>query len=149
MQPDFVHLHTHTRFSVRDGLHSPLQLVEYAKTSGHRAMAITDHGSMGGHYQFAKAAAAQETKDGRHIGTIKPIFGIEAYVCDDIAVRASVEVTDADGGKRTRRPKHRHVVFLAKNDIGYSNLLEMMRIATDPDTGYYYEPRVDWSIIEN
>ena len=148
MQSEFVHLHTHSRFSVRDGLPSPLHLVEYAKMSGHDAIALTDHGSMGGHYQFAKAAAATEAKDGRQIGVIKPIFGIEAYVCDDITVRTSIEVIDPDGGKRTRRPKHRHVVFLAKNEVGYGNLLEMMSISTDPETGYYSEPRVDWGIIE-
>jgi len=148
MRPEYVHLHCHSRFSVRDGLPSPQQLVEYAKMSGQKVIALTDHGSMGGHYQFAKAAAALETKDGRHTEPIKAILGIEAYVCDDINVRASIEVRDPDGGRRSRRPKHRHVVFLAKDEVGYANLLEMMRISTDPKTGYYYEPRVDWNIIE-
>ena len=62
MPNEFVHLHTHTRFSVRDGLPSPQRLVDVAKMAGHSALAITDHGNMGGHYQFARAAADADIK---------------------------------------------------------------------------------------
>ena len=148
MSDQFVHLHVHSRFSVRDGLHSPKKLVEYAKRSGFKAMALTDHGNMGGHYQFAAAAAATELEDGSKADPIHAIFGMEAYTCQDISVKESIEVEDDDGNRRKRRPKHGHLVLLAKDDVGYSNLLKMMRIAADPAAGYYYEPRIDWSLIE-
>ncbi len=148
MTNEFVHLHVHSRFSVRDGLASPKKLVDYAKMSGFEAMALTDHGNMGGHYQFAEAAAATELEDGSPTHPIHAIFGVEAYLCEDIGVKQSIEVEDDDGNKRKRRPKHSHVVLLAKDATGYSNLLKMMRVAADPDVGYYYEPRIDWPLLE-
>lgn len=148
MRDDFVHLHVHSRFSVRDGLPSPKKLVEYAKRSGLRSMALTDHGNMGGHYQFASAAAATELDDGTPTEPLHAIFGIEAYTCEDMLVKESVEVADDEGNRRKRRPKHGHLVLLAKDDVGYGNLLQMMRVAADPDVGYYYEPRIDWGLLE-
>jgi len=67
-------------------------------------------------------------------------------VCDDISVKQSVEIIDADGNKKKRRPKHHHLILLAKNDEGYANLLRLCNIASSE--GYYYEPRMDWSMIE-
>lgn len=143
---DFTHLHVHSKFSIRDGLHSPQALVDQAKKIGFKAMAITDHGNMGGHYQFAKAAAATKTDDGVQVYPIKPIFGIEAYLCDDIHVKEHIIVDDGMGNKRSRRPKHYHILLLAKDEQGYSNLKEITH-ASALD-GFYYEPRIDWNLLE-
>ena len=151
---DFTHLHVHSRFSVRDAVQSPRQLCDRAALMGFDALAITDHGNIGGHYQFANAAAATMTEERKIPKKIEPkprppikaIFGVEAYICDDISIKQSIEVVDADGNKKKRRPKHHHMVLLAKDDEGYDNLMRLCNIASSE--GYYYEPRMDWKMIE-
>lgn len=135
MNEDFIHLHVHGCFSVQDGLPSPADLIKAGRKLGFSAMALTDHGNMGGHYQFAKAAANSP---------VRPIFGIEGYLCDDVTVHEHVPMKDANGIIRMRRPKHSHVVLLAKDQAGYDNLLELARIGSSREA-YYYEPRFDWS----
>lgn len=133
---DFTHLHVHTKFSVRDAIPNPKDLVNQAVKMGFDSIAITDHGNMGSHYQFATAAKA---------ASIKPIFGIEAYLCEDIYTKESISIIDNSGSKRHRRPKHYHVLLLAKNATGYENLKEMSHISAVD--GFYYEPRIDWNIL--
>jgi DNA polymerase-3 subunit alpha len=114
---------------------------------GFPAVALTDHGMMGGFYQFAKAAAAKSFEDGSAAPLIKPIFGVEAYLAKDLAVKESIDVTDPETGSlRKRRPKHNHAVLLAKDEIGFANLLILNNIAVRE--GYYYEPRIDWPTLE-
>ena len=108
---DFTHLHVHTRFSIRDALPNPKKLVDHAKKLGFNALAITDHGNMGGHYQFAVAANSSKTEDGTPVTPIKPIFGIEAYLCNDIHVKEHMIVSDDFGQKKSRRPKHYHIIY--------------------------------------
>ena len=67
----FVHLHTHTEYSLLDGLSSPKALVQRAAELGMPALAITDHGVLYGVIEFYQAAQRAR---------IKPIIGIEAYV---------------------------------------------------------------------
>ncbi|MBN1451089.1 MAG: PHP domain-containing protein, partial [Anaerolineales bacterium] len=68
--PDFVHLHTHTEYSLLDGLSSCSALAKYAAELGMKSLAITDHGVMYGCVDFYKACGA---------AGIKPIIGMEAY----------------------------------------------------------------------
>lgn len=146
---DFTHLHVHSGFSVRDAVQTPRQLCDQASLMGFDALAITDHGNIGSHYQFAIAAYDTMTGDKKNPkprNPIKAIFGVEAYVCDDISIKQSIEVKDADGNRKKRRPKHHHLVLLAKNDEGYANLMKLCNIASME--GFYYEPRIDWSLIE-
>lgn len=145
IKKDFTHLHVHTRFSIRDGMSDPKKLTDQAKKLGFDALAITDHGNMGGHYQFAVAANQSKTLDGTPVNPIKPIFGIEAYLCEDIYKKEHVVMRDENGNKKNRRPKHYHIVLLAKNDIGYENLKKMSRISAVD--GFYYEPRIDWETL--
>jgi len=143
---DFTHLHVHTRFSIRDAIPNPKKLVDHAKKLGFDALAITDHGNMGGHHQFAVAAAATRNSDGDEVNPIKSIFGIEAYLCNNITVKESIVIEDSMGNKKSRRPKHYHIVLLAKNEKGYENLKAMSYISAVD--GFYYEPRIDWDILQ-
>lgn len=145
IQYDFAHLHVHSAFSIRDGLQKPSALVDQAKKMGFPAIALTDHGNMGGHFKFASAAANPKTRDGIETGPIKAIFGIEAYLCEDINVKEHINRKDNMGNVKKRRPKHYHVVLLAKNDIGYDNLKIMSKISAEE--GFYYEPRIDWNVL--
>ena len=118
---NFVHLHTHTEFSLLDGLSSPRELANYAVELGMDALAITDHGVMFGVVDFYQACQS---------AGIKPIIGLEAYMA-----RTSRHSRDRNDGKPY------HIVLLAQNQTGYQNLLELASLAQLE--GFYYKPRID------
>ena len=123
---DFVHLHTHSEFSLLDGLGKLDHLIERAKSFGMDSLAITDHGTMYGSFKFyLKAKAAG----------IKPIIGVETYV----ARRSHLDKE----GKIDTDPYH--LILLAKNEVGYCNLMKLVTIAHLE--GYYYKPRIDWELL--
>ncbi len=125
---DFVHLHTHSEFSLLDGLGKLDHLIERAKSFGMDALAITDHGAMYGSFKFyLKAKAAG----------IKPIIGVETYV----ARRSRFDKE----GKIDTDPYH--LILLAKNETGYKNLMKLVTHAHL--TGYYYKPRIDWELLKD
>ncbi|MBI2483093.1 DNA polymerase III subunit alpha [Candidatus Uhrbacteria bacterium] len=128
MAQSFVHLHVHSHYSLLDGLTRLDELVAAAKADGQPAVALTDHGAMYGAIEFYKVA----TKAG-----VKPILGIEAY----LAPRSRHD--------RERQPGERaytHIVLLAKNRLGYQNLLQLTTRAHLE--GFYYKPRIDWELLE-
>ena len=117
----FAHLHLHTQYSILDGAIAIPPLVERCASLGMPALALTDHGNMFGAVEFHDQATA---------AGIKPILGIEAYV--------------AQGDRRDRSPQRRHsnhLVLLAKNQVGYSNLLKLT--TRSYLEGFYYKPRID------
>ncbi|MQC25380.1 MAG: DNA polymerase III subunit alpha [Chloroflexi bacterium] len=121
----FTHLHTHTEYSLLDGLSKIEPLVKRAKELGQDALAITDHGAMYGAIEFYETAR----KHG-----IKPILGIEAYV--------------APGSRFDKDPKNRwphHLTLLAENETGYRNLLKLSSAAHLE--GFYYRPRMDKELL--
>ncbi|TAK28740.1 MAG: DNA polymerase III subunit alpha [Chloroflexota bacterium] len=123
--PDFVHLHVHTEFSLLDGMGKLGALIERARELGMPSLAITDHGAMYGVIDFYLKAKA--------VG-IKPIIGCEFYV--------------ANGSRHDRNPADRaihHLVLLARNQVGYRNLLQLTTKANLE--GFYYKPRVDREIL--
>lgn len=123
----FVHLHSHSQYSLLDGLTKIPDLVKKVKDMGMDAIAITDHGSLYGAIEFYKAC--QEAG-------IKPIIGCEMY----IAKRSHKDKE----GKLDSEPYH--LTVLAKNHQGYLNLLKLISIAYID--GYYYRPRVDKELLK-
>lgn len=127
MESKFIHLHTHSHYSLLDGLSKIPQLVKRAKELGMPALALTDHGVMYGAIEFYKACK----KEG-----IKPIIGVEAYM-------AERSLTDKEPNIDNKRY---HLTLLAKNHAGYKNLMKL--ISHSYLEGYYYKPRMDLEIIE-
>ncbi|NOZ07130.1 MAG: DNA polymerase III subunit alpha [Chloroflexi bacterium] len=119
---NFVHLHTHSEYSLLDGLSRINQLVARAQELEQPAIAITDHGVMYGAIQFYRAAKSA----GLH-----PIIGCEVYM-------ARRGMRDRDPAK-DKRPHH--LLLLAQNQTGYRNLLAIA--SASQLEGFYYRPRID------
>lgn len=124
---DFVHLHNHTHYSLLDGLQKVAPMLDHIKEIGQTAIAITDHGTLSGAIEFYKECKKRG---------IKPIIGMEAYV-------APRKYTDKNS-KEDRNPYH--LTLLAKNAVGYKNLMKLSTIACLE--GFYYKPRIDHDLIE-
>jgi DNA polymerase-3 subunit alpha len=128
-QSPFVHLHCHSHYSLLDGANRVPELVAHVKKLGMNACALTDHGNLFGAIEFYLAC--------REAG-INPIIGYEAYV--------------APGKRQEREAKKRgeagyHLTLLAKNAVGFKNLIKMASIAYLE--GYYYVPRIDKELLAN
>ena len=122
----FVHLHTHSSYSLLDGLSGVRALAARAHELGMPAMALTDHGAMYGVIDFYRACLEAE---------INPIIGIEAYMASR---RMTDRVSQHDA-------KSFHVLLLAENHTGYQNL---MQIATSAQLqGFYHRPRIDHDFL--
>lgn len=123
MSKDFTHLHLHTQYSFLDGAIRIKDLVKRVSELGMKQVAVTDHGNMFGALDFYKQAKA---------ASIKPILGIEAYVT----------------GKADYREKVRenfHLILLAENEIGYSNLRKLS--SESFINGKYFFPRIDKKLL--
>jgi DNA polymerase III subunit alpha len=124
----FVHLHTHSEFSLLDGANRLGDLITRASDLGMPALALTDHGTMYGAWQFRQAAQ----KAG-----IKPILGMEAYV-------APGDRRDRSAGRGERN--YYHLVLLARDLEGYRNLVKLSSIGFLE--GFYHRPRIDREVLE-
>lgn len=126
----FVHLHVHTQYSILDGQSSIKNLFARAKELGMPGLAITDHGNLYGIKEFLKIQK-------KSFPDIKPILGCEIYVTRHY----DHHLKDKD---------HRgyyHLILLAKNEVGYKNLLKI--VSTGHLEGSYYgKPRVSHEIVE-
>ncbi|MDD4583194.1 MAG: DNA polymerase III subunit alpha, partial [Eubacteriales bacterium] len=123
---NFTHLHVHTEYSLLDGAANIKKLVAKARELGMDALAITDHGVMFGVVDFYREAKKQG---------IKPIIGSEVYT-------AARSMADRD----VEKDKHQgHLVLLAKNQLGYKNLMKI--VSAGYTEGFYYKPRVDKEIL--
>lgn len=126
MKSGFIHLHTHSHYSLLDGLSKIPDMVKTCKGNGMNALAITDHGNMYG--------AIELYKEAKKAG-IKPIIGVEAYI--------------AERGRKDKEPgvdnRRYHLTLLAKNLKGYKNLMRLVTLANLE--GYYYKPRMDKEIL--
>jgi DNA polymerase III subunit alpha len=124
----FVHLHTHSEFSLLDGANRLGDLITRSQELEMPALALTDHGTMYGAWQFRQ----QALKAG-----IKPILGMEAYVAPgDRRVRTVA---------RGERPYY-HLVLLARDLEGYRNLVRLSSIGFLE--GFYHRPRIDREVLE-
>lgn len=123
----FIHLHTHSHYSLLTAIPTIKELVEKAKKDDMSAIALTDNGNMYGTIQFYKECKKND---------IKPIIGVDLYV-----------------SPRTRHDKESHIdnrwsrlVLLAENNDGYKNLISLVTDAFVE--GFYYKPRVDQELLE-
>jgi DNA polymerase-3 subunit alpha len=125
---NFVHLHTHSQYSLLDGACRLDDTIKLARELKMPALAITDHGNMFGAVEFYQKA----TKAG-----IKPIIGMEAYV--------------AGGSRHDKHPSQKypdggfHLVLLAKNNQGYQNLMKLSSAGFLE--GFYHRPRIDKELL--
>jgi DNA polymerase-3 subunit alpha len=121
----FVHLHTHSDYSLLDGAQRVPALVDKARELGMPALALTDHGNLFGAIHFYKACRA---------AGIQPILGMEAYVAM---------------GSRLDKPKrisdYYHLVLLARDLEGYHNLLRLA--SAGYLSGFHYKPRIDLDLL--
>jgi DNA polymerase-3 subunit alpha len=125
---NFVHLHTHSQYSLLDGACRLDAAIEKAKFHNMPALAITDHGNMFGAVEFYKKAK----KAG-----IKPIIGVEAYCAGASRLIKSPSNEYPDGGF--------HLILLAKNNTGYQNLMKLC--STAYLEGFYHRPRIDKEVL--
>ncbi len=132
---EFIHLHNHTHYSLQDGACTVSGLINAAKKFEMKSVAITDHGVMFGAIEFYKKAK----KEG-----IKPIIGMEAYIVKE-GSRFDKSKTEEIPGRRKTKPYH-HLLLLAKNEIGYSNLVKLSTIGFLE--GFYYKPRIDLEVLK-
>jgi DNA polymerase-3 subunit alpha len=124
MEPKFTHLHTHSHYSLLDGLTKIPQMVARAKETGMDSIALTDHGVLYGAVEFYKLAK----KNG-----IKPILGVEAYI-------APRDRFSKENGER-----YYHLILLVENQTGWKNLITLVSKAHLE--GFYYKPRMDKDLL--
>jgi len=143
--PTFSHLHVHTQYSLLDGAASIEGLYEKAMSDNMPALAITDHGNMFGAFKFV-SQAWKKTKvigkdaDGKDIlaPIVKPIVGCEFYVVKDRHIKNFT---------KELKDNRYHQVLLAKNAIGYQNLIKLTSLGYIEGM-YSKYPRIDKSLIE-
>ncbi len=132
---DFVDLHVHTEGSQWDGYTTPKELVAETVKHGRDAVAITDHGLVSLHPYLQKEA----DKAG-----IKPIFGIEAYFCDDRLVRPG---EDKDLAKALQA-NYFHLTLLARTQEGLTNLWAASTESWADGAYPAHRPRMDWDTLQ-
>jgi DNA polymerase III subunit alpha len=131
----FSHLHVHTQFSLLDGAASIKNLYKKAIEDNMPALAITDHGNMFGVFEFVKEAYNNKGADGRP--KVKPVVGCEFYITENRHRKTF--------SKEERDPRH-HQVLLAKNDLGYRNLVKLTSLGYIEGM-YSKYPRIDKELI--
>ena len=125
--PNFVHLHTHSDYSLLDGACSVSHLVDQAYRLGMPALALTDHGNLFGAIEFYQKASNRG---------LKPIVGCEVYVAPHSRFKKK---------KGRGEEVAHHLVLLCKNKQGYKNLMEL--VSKGYLEGFYYSPRVDKKLL--
>ena len=124
----FVHLHTHSEYSLLDGANRIPELVSHVKRMGMDSLAVTDHGNLHAAWSFYDEAKKQG---------IRPILGFEAYL--------------AFGPRQAREKpswapaQYSHLVLLARNAVGYKNLIKLSSIGYTE--GFYRRPRIDKEVL--
>ena len=129
---NYVGLHVHTHYSLYDGIATPQEYVDRALSLGMPAIAITDHGSLSGHREMYREARSKG---------IKPILGVEGYMCDDRFDRR-----DKNDRTEPLDMVYNHIVILAKNKKGLENLNKLNEIAWTE--GFFKKPRIDFEVLK-
>jgi len=119
-----INLHNHTHNSLLDGLQGPEDLAIFASKHNQGSIAITDHGTMSGAIDFYRACQKHN---------VRPIIGMETYLVQNMHTKDKAERAGY------------HLTLLAKNNIGYQNLIKLSSIAFLD--GFYYKPRIDKQVL--
>lgn len=127
MDSSFIHLHTHSEYSVLDGALKTKDLVSAAYENNMPAVALTDHGNIFGAVTFFREAKERK---------VKPILGCEVYVAPQSRFDKSPE---------NKGPRHFHLILLVKDKKGYQNLCQL--ITHSYLEGFYYRPRIDKELL--
>jgi len=135
MAQPFVHLHVHTQYSILDGQASVKRLVDKAIKDGMKGMAMTDHGNMFGIKEFFNYVNKLKSKDPEL--DFKPIFGCEMYCARRGMAMKTKDKVDHSGW---------HLILLAKNEVGYHNLVKLVSHAWVD--GFHSRPRTDHAELE-
>ncbi len=133
--PEFIHLHSHTQYSLLDGAASISSMYKKAAKDGMKALTITDHGNMFGVFDFVAEAGKHKLADG---SSVKPIVGCEFYLVEDRHIRAFT---------KDKKDKRYHQLLIAKNADGYKNLMKICSLGYIEGL-YGKYPRIDKTLIE-
>jgi DNA polymerase-3 subunit alpha len=129
---NYVPLHLHTHYSLFDGIGTPEEYANRAVSLSMPAIAITDHGTLSGHREFYRTAKEKG---------IKPILGLEGYMCADIS-----DTRDKSEREGQQDLVYNHIILLAKNQKGLENLNKISELAWTE--GFFKKPRFDFKILE-
>lgn len=161
---EFVHLHLHTEYSLLDGMSrikkgkKGTPLADALKAKGMKACAITDHGNMYGVYPFVETFGSVRKKavenlekslqaEGKSKDEIKKIVAERKDTLDDLKPIIGSEFYVVDDYKKFEHGETRyHLILLAKNEIGYKNLMKLSSISFID--GFYYRPRIDLALLK-
>ncbi len=125
----FVHLHTHSEYSLLDGANRLPELVSYVKSMGMDSLAVTDHGNLHAARRFYDEAKSHK---------IRPILGFEAYM--------AFGPRQATGRPSWAPANYSHLVLLAQSKEGYRNLVKLTSIGFTE--GFHRRPRIDREVLE-
>ena len=139
-QPEFVHLHVHTDFSLLDGACETGELLDEASRQKMPAVAITDHGNLFAAANFYHQASSRN---------VKPIIGCEVYVAKGSRHERGEKTNGASGQERggggTGSRGSNHLVLLCESLEGYQNLIKL--VSAGFLEGFYYKPRIDYDLL--
>jgi DNA polymerase-3 subunit alpha len=145
-QPEFVHLHVHTDFSLLDGACDTGELLDEASRQKMPAVAITDHGNLFAAANFFHEASKRD---------VKPIIGCEVYVAKGSRHERGEKINGANGsasnsvhdrgeGEPVGRGSN-HLILLCESLEGYQNLIKLVSFGFLE--GFYYKPRIDYDLL--
>ena len=161
----FVGLHSHSVYSMFDGVGYPSDHIDFAWQNGSDALALTDHGNMSGlpHQVLHAKKMSEEGKK------FKPIYGIEAYFIDDLDKWKEEKeehqskqkkkkkedttgpvIEDEQASKRSAKHvlnRRAHLVLLAQNQTGLNNLFSLVSKSYKEDNFYRF-PRIDYKMLQ-
>src|SRR5881398_3344638 len=139
-QPQFVHLHVHTDYSLLDGACETSELLDEASRQKMPAVAITDHGNLFAAANFFYEASKRD---------VKPIIGCEVYVAKGSRHERGEKTNGGNGPEKTEaEPGMRgsnHLVLLCESLEGYHNLIKL--VSAGFLEGFYYKPRIDYDLL--
>jgi DNA polymerase III subunit alpha len=139
-QPQFVHLHVHTDYSLLDGACETTELLDEASRQKMPAVAVTDHGNLFAAANFFNEASKRD---------VKPIIGCEVYVAKGSRHERGEKTNGSNGTERgeeeTGARGSNHLVLLCESVEGYQNLVKL--VSAGFLEGFYYKPRIDYDLL--